>query len=284
MSENAQVVMTTEEFIADALQQYNLSDARIAEIKAYCDALSIAGPEDAEGYKAVAKALTSARKVRTSIESKRKDLKAVALEYGRAVDGEAKRLTSLVQPIEDRLAVMKAEVDQIAEQKRQARIASIKSQLAGAGYLFDGYGWKIGSLIVYEQQIQDIDEPTLEQFLAQGRAELERLRAEEAARRAEAERIAAEQAAAAAAAQPVAEVAQASEPIRQTVHATTPPPAPAPLNIPSFQAPAAAAPVRTVSADFVAGFEAGKQSVLDLLAQGPTTRNELIANIQALKP
>lgn len=181
---------TDAEIIQQEIQKYDLPEAKIAEIKAVCDAVSIAGPNDVEGYKTVSAYLTKVRKYRTGIEAKRKELKELPLKLGKAIDAEAKRLTALVQPIEDRLAAMKAEVDAEQERQRQAEIQRKKDALMNAGFVFDGFGFKCGMLVIYGQQLDTMTDAELAEWC--GRATQEMLRIE-AQRKAEEAQRAAEQ-------------------------------------------------------------------------------------------
>jgi colicin import membrane protein len=61
------------------------------------------------------------RRVRCAIENTRKDAKADALRYGKAVDGMANVLKFLCEPEEERLE----EIEQTEVQKEQARIAAL---------------------------------------------------------------------------------------------------------------------------------------------------------------
>lgn len=89
--------------------------------------LKINGVDDKAGFKEVHEARMHCRKIRTSVENKRKELKAVALEYGRSVDAAAKSVAELIAPIEDHLngeeMAIKREQDRIKaeEQQRQEK-------------------------------------------------------------------------------------------------------------------------------------------------------------------
>ena len=86
-------------------------------------------------------------RVRTNIEKVRKDLKADALEWGRKVDAEAKRLTAQVEDIEAPWKALKQSADEKqareeeeARQAEQKRVEAIEAKvlqlkLAGEGLL-----------------------------------------------------------------------------------------------------------------------------------------------------
>lgn len=83
---------------------FSVSDAAIAQLAAEYMPLKIIDINDAAGFKRVHDARMNVKEKRVLVEKTRKELKADALEFGRKVDGEAKRLTSLLEPIESHLA------------------------------------------------------------------------------------------------------------------------------------------------------------------------------------
>jgi hypothetical protein len=83
--------------------------------------MAIVKPAD---YKAVSAAISEVKTKRVEVEKTRKVFKADALEYGRKVDAEAKRVTALLLEIEEPLKATKQAVDdekaREAEEKRLA--------------------------------------------------------------------------------------------------------------------------------------------------------------------
>jgi len=80
--------------------------------------LKINGLEDKDGYSVVHQARMTMKDLRVRIEKKRKELKEDSLAYGRAIDGEAKRINSLIEPIENYLTAQEEEIDKTKEQIR----------------------------------------------------------------------------------------------------------------------------------------------------------------------
>lgn len=66
---------------------------------------------DKAAYKTLSSAIAEVRTVRTEVEKKRVELKADALELGRRVDNEAKRITALLVAIENPLKEQKEKID-----------------------------------------------------------------------------------------------------------------------------------------------------------------------------
>lgn len=97
------------------------ADAAIAEIASQYMQMKIQGIDDREGFKAVHDARMVVKGTRVEIEKTRKEMKADALEWGRRVDAEARRLTSLLEPIE---AHLQAEEDRIIAEKEAIRNAA----------------------------------------------------------------------------------------------------------------------------------------------------------------
>ena len=92
------------ETVATELQRFDLADTAIAAMRAEYMPLTICGLTDTVGYKAVHSARMVVKNHRVQVEKVRKELKADALEYGRRVDAEAKRITAMLEPIEGHLA------------------------------------------------------------------------------------------------------------------------------------------------------------------------------------
>lgn len=116
------------------LIEFRKQDEVIAEIREKYTGMTVAQ----HGYKAVRAARLELKTLRCSVENLRKDLKADVLERGRLIDAEAKRLTALLEPIENALAAEeKAEDDrkaaelqaikEAAEKKLQARVDAVVS-------------------------------------------------------------------------------------------------------------------------------------------------------------
>jgi hypothetical protein len=90
---------------------YSPNEATLVEAAAKARGLRIAGVEDRKGYALVHERRMELKGFRVSIEKTRKDLKADALEYGRRVDAEAKRLTALIEPAERELEAEEERID-----------------------------------------------------------------------------------------------------------------------------------------------------------------------------
>ena len=97
---------------------YRVSDAAIGELRKQFAGLK---PDTPEGYEATRKAIAVTRGLRSDVEATRVALKKDSLEWGRRVDAEAKRLTTMLLEIETPLKTAKDAIDNEKERvKREA--------------------------------------------------------------------------------------------------------------------------------------------------------------------
>jgi chromosome segregation ATPase len=129
-AENSNVIVIPKRQVVE----YNITDAAIKKLYKKYSGLTIT---DKASYDTVRSALSNVRGIRVDVEHTRKDLKADALEWGKKVDAEAKRITGKLLPLENELkATKKAEDDRKAaikaEKARQeaARINGISDKIS----------------------------------------------------------------------------------------------------------------------------------------------------------
>jgi chromosome segregation ATPase len=97
--------------ITEALATFSPTDAGIAELAQKAHGIQIGGIEDRTGYDECHSVRMEVKNTRVGIERTRKELKADALKYGRAVDAEAKRITFALLEIEEPLHAQQKLVD-----------------------------------------------------------------------------------------------------------------------------------------------------------------------------
>lgn len=102
------------------LARFIPTDAAISAMSAEYMPLVINGLEDTRGFELVHAARMKVKNLRVRVDKVRKDLKQDALEWGRKVDAEAKRITALLEPIETHL---QEEEDAIEREKERIRNA-----------------------------------------------------------------------------------------------------------------------------------------------------------------
>lgn len=117
----------------------HFEDACVHLASLYMD-LKIRDIDDISGFKAVHSARMVVKGKRVEVEKRRKELKEEALSYGRMVDGEAKRIFGLLEPIEKYLEdeekayiLLKEKKRLEAEEAEQRRIQSRFDALLSLG-------------------------------------------------------------------------------------------------------------------------------------------------------
>lgn len=151
---------TLETISENAIVFQSVADLVIADLKHDYMPLVVSGVNDKDGCKVVNEARKHVRKLRTGLETERKKLKAKSLEYGRNVDGEAKRLSKPLAEIEEHLltqekivtdefARVKAAEQKAIEDKHKQQIVD----LIKAGAVFDGKNYYWGSSNLTEPDI-----------------------------------------------------------------------------------------------------------------------------------
>ena len=175
--------LSTDDIIQNEIRKYSVADAVIAEYKNKFKGLKIKGIEDKQGYKAVKEARSIMMKYRTGVENKRKELKADSLKIGAGIDGEAKRLTSLIleveEPLKDKLEKIDAEIqaekdkaEKEAEEKLKVRV----KELEEVGLKFDGSFYSIGENISVDiVTIKDFSDEVFAEFKIRVSAENDKI-------------------------------------------------------------------------------------------------------------
>jgi len=168
---------------------YNITDMAIAKMEADYMDLVVAGFDDEDGFRAVHDARMVVKGHRVAVEKKRKELKADALAFGKLVDGEAKRITVMLEPIERRLTTEEEKVT-----KEKERLAAIDAEVERQRVQS-----RVDELAKYGKQypfsgVQFMDDQMFADMLQKAKADFEveqvRIQKEEADRLAEIQRLA----------------------------------------------------------------------------------------------
>lgn len=190
--------ITIDNHIKQEVAKYNLADASIAKMKKKYAGLKVKDVTDKEGIKVLKEALSEVSGTRTGIEKKRKEIKDEYLTIGRAIDGEAKRLTELIleveQPLREEkeridaeLAAEKTRKEEEAAQALRERVEALKE----AGMTFDGDFYSIGGTISMDistiKQMKDSDFEFLKAKVEMEAIRIQKEAAEEARRKEEEE-------------------------------------------------------------------------------------------------
>ena len=186
--------LITEDVVTNTLKKFSVTGAKVAQLTADYGALKILGPDDKENFKTVSSALSEVRNLRFFVENRRKELKRPVIDMGNAIDGEAKRITNMITPLENHL---KAEVDrterEIEERKRAEERRRIQA-LQAAGFQIVGQSYVLGGVGDFFDNIMAMDAEAFDGFLSDGKQEAERLAAERRRQEEEAAKLRAEQA------------------------------------------------------------------------------------------
>lgn len=138
-------IMTPDLYIKNALKEFNVTDTAIAELKNKYSELKISGLEDKQGYAVVRAARLDIKTRRIEVDKKRKELNEVAINHQRQVNAEAKRITALLEPLEDYLTTQEKEFEDEKERfkKEKERLEKEKivnriKNLVSIGFVFNG--------------------------------------------------------------------------------------------------------------------------------------------------
>lgn len=200
------------------LVTYSVTDAEIAKLRASYANIRFDEPA---AYEEGRKAIATLRGLRSAVEARRKQLKQESLDFGRLVDGAAKKLTAAIEEIELPLKALKDRVDQtkedaeraaadeaarLAREAEDARLADERAKLAAETAAFEARRKAADAERLHREAEEkaERDRVASEQRAAQAKIDAERAEVEakerairereEAAARAEAERQAAIQA------------------------------------------------------------------------------------------
>lgn len=195
-----------EKHIATELKKFSLTDAAIEQMEKEFLPLVVRDVEDKEGFKAVRGARLLVKEHRVKVEKTRKELKADSLAFGKAVDGEAKRITTKLESIETHLQEQedivakeferrKAEEERLKQEKIQGRVKRLVAldfvRYRGTGYEFENF--EIHNEHIAEMPDEEF-EATFDNFAHAVKKEKDRLAEEERLRQEEREKIKAERA------------------------------------------------------------------------------------------
>jgi len=118
--------MESLDFVKTELQKFNLTDAVLFEMRGRAMSILVKDEKDTENYQKAREMRLVVKGKRIEVEKKRKELKEDALAYGRAVDGEAKRIAVQLEEFENHLQTQEDVVGKY--QERLQREAAVKAE------------------------------------------------------------------------------------------------------------------------------------------------------------
>lgn len=175
-----------------ALEKFNVTDAAIAAMKEEYLHLKINGIEDKSGYLIVKNARLTVKSKRIEVEKIRKELKEDSLRYGRIVDAEAKRITALLEPIEDHLSEEETRIDTEKENIRLEKERKQKELLQNRIDAFQKYEFVPNDMMSIALFSEEEFQQSLEKAKIIFEGKQKRLAEIEAEKNAEVERMKAE--------------------------------------------------------------------------------------------
>ncbi len=173
MNKTEVLVTSDEEFIKGELLKFDVTDAGIAAIKEKCEALEVESAEDVKGYRIVKGNRIAIRSLRTGVEKTRKKLLEKPLEFTRIINGEAKRITALLEPMEEDLRKKEKVVDDEIERRRTEKAEAAKKRLEArvaeiykVGLVFDGVSlYRYKEMKVSYTEVVAMDEARFDSLL-----------------------------------------------------------------------------------------------------------------------
>ena len=182
---------------SSVLERYAITKAEIIKAVKESDSITVSGAEDTQGMELARSTRLSLRKIRTTIEAKRKELKADALAYGRKVDEVARDLSAPIGPAEERLKVLEETAEREKSRREEEDRKKRETEAARRCELLTAIGVTASPItlqFVSTEEFEKLYATEKAEYDAKKKAEAEA----DAARKAEAERlekVAAEQAA-----------------------------------------------------------------------------------------
>lgn len=111
------------------ISEYNATEAALAELRKDWDVVPHTESSKDAGYKKIKEGISVVSKYRTTLEAKRKELKAPILERGKLLDAEAKRITTHLLELENPLRDAKKNIDTAEEKAKQERLEKIQTKI-----------------------------------------------------------------------------------------------------------------------------------------------------------
>jgi len=151
---------------------FDFSEVFVKEMKTKADALTISGVDDKDGYNAINDARKLIKEKRVAVEKKRNELNADALAYQRTVNAEAKRITSMLEPIEQELSAKTKAIDSEKERikleerrLRQEKTAGRIGQMVAMNMTQIGGMYYVGNQRISHNEVETWDDEIWTDFV-----------------------------------------------------------------------------------------------------------------------
>ncbi len=178
MLEDAEVLDRAEISGTTVLVRYSKTEAALAELRTKYEGIAF-DLTTTKGDKEARTARKELVTLRTSLEAKREELKAPALEFGKKIDGEAKRITAEIVALENEIDLQikadeKRRADEKAEKERieAERVSTLRAKVTAIWALVDKcYGIHSERIAKGIAMVQAIDTSPVVFFELSGDAE-----------------------------------------------------------------------------------------------------------------
>lgn len=171
-----------ENYIAQEIVKFNVTDAALSKYEADYMPLSISGIDDKDGYQKVYEARIEIKTKKSEVEKKRKELKSPVLDLGKAIDKEAKRIAARLLPIEEHLKAEQSKIDVIKEEisakKKKEASALAQTRIDEVSGLNGHITYEQAFYFDEEQYDEFLSEVRIDYNTEQARIELEAIAAE----------------------------------------------------------------------------------------------------------
>lgn len=188
--------ISPEEYILGEIQKFEQPEDKLQALASQCQSIQVAGIADKDGYEAAKNHWRTLKGTRLAIEAKRKELKEIHVQTGKAIDNEAKRLSQIIEPSELEMEALWRAVDEEKERLRLEEIRSKEAKINGRiaalfqkGFAFNGIDYTLPGLVMNSGKIAEFTDKEWDLFMAAADDELRK----EAQRKAEEARLLAEQ-------------------------------------------------------------------------------------------
>ena len=155
---------------------FDVPETAIEALRIQAGAITINGVDDKEGYKEANEARKFIKNKRVSVEKKRVELNEGALAYQRTVNAEAKRIMSMLEPIEkeldDKIKAIDAEKERLKAEAIRAKYektAGRVGQLVKLEMIQIGGTYRVGEECITHDEVENLDDEIWADFV--GRCE-----------------------------------------------------------------------------------------------------------------
>ncbi len=167
------------------VMKVNKTNMAISELQAKYMAITINGIQDRDAYLTAQDGYKLVRNHRLAVERKRKEIVEFPNKFLKAVNGEAKRITELLTPIEEHLKLQVGVYEQAEAAEKQRKANELRTKLLEAGFKFDGNFYVCGMHTITADSLADMDDDRLQYYLKEGASIVAAEKAAEARRQAE---------------------------------------------------------------------------------------------------